>query len=233
MSKYLSPDGKFKGSVGLLLIAAVTLAPTTWLELRVVWRSSWYPEELTLKELIARGPGGNPHVVVTDFDLSDEVFFFHYQQGDMTSGTDSRKQAEAWNAQGAGHSSEWIEVAVPITPHGADGVSSPNKVEAVLTSGQTPNIYHLNRLMARPKVRVLVSNGIRSLCLEQLDLMIAHPETDMKTCLILDLDRQPATPWKLLLLGGGCVLCFLFSGWLLVGAFRDLYAAVEERKRKR
>lgn len=159
------------------------------------------PVEIKLKDLIARGPEGNPHVILTDYVTCANIIY-----------------------ETKGSSKSWTQVWVPIVA--ADDIAvvpgkdiTVDRFQAILSSKSVRNLGEIDAVLDKPKLKALVTNKIMSLGdKEQKLLKQNYPGTDFTRCLIIQEGREPASPIKLLLLGGGAGLCLLGGiGCFIVG----------------
>jgi hypothetical protein len=184
-----------------LVIFGVVFVVLGFKEGGVSSESSQTPEEISLKELIARGPNGNPNVIVTDFILCEN---FVYK-------TDHGRWSGAWIP------------AVPadsLTPGQKRG-GSPTKIQALIFTINAQSDAELNQRCNQPKLRALVVNKITSIGAQEKSLLQnAYPGTDFAQCLIIQEGREPAGKVKLfLMLGGGGIATFIGFALLGVGTF--------------
>jgi hypothetical protein len=209
--------------IGILcLVVGLGLGYATYVEYRLGAYATKEPEEIRLQDLIARGPEGNPHVLLTDFELCDN--FVYETRG--------------------GTGSPWSSVWVPIVPRGAGGAGPgqglrPQRVEAILFSGHVSDEAQLERRCAVPRLEGLVTNRIMSLGSEERKLLAgSYPGTDFSRCIIFQEGRQPASLTTVFLLGGGSALCLAAGAGLIAGgAFANGWpgraAPVTRRPRRR
>src|SRR5262245_20731847 len=121
--------------VALILIGIVV----AWIGLNerdVAAMSTQAPEEISLEKLLARGPIGNPNIILTDFSLCrDIVYHLH--------------QPRVW---------------IPIVPGDIDDF--PERlalVHALLVSNNVQNQEELRLRCAKPKLPALVANRLGGL----------------------------------------------------------------------
>jgi hypothetical protein len=152
-------------------------------------RASQAPEEISLENLIARGPSGNPNIILKDFVLCANLVYETKSSG-----------------------SDWSKVWVPAVPTsalppGQTNGGTPTSVRAIIFTLNAPNEMALNQRCAVPKMRGLVTNGLVSLGSEEKSLLHQHyGATNFDTCLIIQEGREPAGVAKLFLMIGGGVL---------------------------
>jgi hypothetical protein len=176
-------------------------------EYRLASSASATPEEITLKNLIARGPEGNPHVRVKEF-LPCQNFIY-----------ESTDNSTVWNKV-------WIPVIVLDLSNPVLGGEQlkPNKVQALIKSSRIKTEREIETVMKPEGVQATVTNKIESLgSEEQKKLQESYPGTDFSKCLILEEGRQPASSSKVLLMGGGGLA-------LLVGGLLILYFGAIKRR---
>src|SRR5262249_14497219 len=77
-----------------LIVGGCILGYFTIQEGRLAATASATPQEITLQQLIARGPAGNAHIILKDFDFCDNLV---YQESE--------------------HGTTWLKVWVPVVPH--------------------------------------------------------------------------------------------------------------------
>src|SRR5258708_6052385 len=118
--------------VALILIGIVI----GWLghnERAVAVRSNQTPEEVPLDRLLARGPNGNPNIILTDFALCRD-FVYHF---------------------------DYPSVLIPIVPVSIE--NSPDRpavVHALIISKNVHNLEELRLRCAKPKLPALVVNRL-------------------------------------------------------------------------
>ncbi len=183
------------GQIGFLaLIATIGLGYLAYDEAKLAPWSSPIPQEIKLKELIARGPTGNSHVIVTDFVLCENLVYTYLEKG----------------------SGDWNGVWIPIVPtEEADPVqpakTHPKKVSCLFYSTKIRNLREVETQLNKPKVKGVVTNVIMAVPDGKTrDLLReSYPDTDFDKCLIIHQDRAPATIVNALLYGGGAVVALI------------------------
>jgi hypothetical protein len=172
-------------------------------------QSSTTPEEITLRQLIERGPEGNPYVVLSDFALGEDYVYEH------------RK----------GQAFLWERVWVPIFPADEAGAQdNPQKVQAIIKSSRVRNAFGLAQLAARKKLRGMVINRVESLSQRETELLQQrYPGTDFSRCLIIEEGREPAKAGdvRAYFVVGSCLLGV--SGLGLLGILGLALAAARRR----
>lgn len=129
-------------------------------EKKLADRASQAPEEIALANLIARGPDGNPNIILKDFVLCDNLVYEEKSTG-----------------------GGWTKVWVPAIPSSAvaPGQRSggrPTSVRAIIFTLNASNAMVLEQRCAVPKMRALVTNGLVSLGSEEKKhLLIAAQRT--------------------------------------------------------
>jgi hypothetical protein len=146
------------------------------------------PERITLNQLIARGPEGNPNIILTDFELGDN-FVYETKNG------------------------AWSGVYVPAFPAGevkpgAGPGQPPAAVKAVIFSLNVHSEGEIGPVLGKRELPALVTNRIRSLGSEEKNLLQQHygAGIDVNKCLLIQEGRTPMS---------GAVLVLIFGGGLL------------------
>lgn len=189
------------GRTGFIaLIVAGGPGYLTYTEGTLAFQSSEKPVEITLKELIAQGPDGDAHVVVTDFFLCENLA--HQFQD---------KKPSVWTHV-------WIP-AVPIDEVENKVGFNPTNVKALFFSTSIRNLTELEAKLNKPKVQGLVTNRISSLETKIRNLLReSYPGTDFDKCLIIQEGRTPFSRGAIYALGGGAALALLLAIGLFVAA---------------
>jgi hypothetical protein len=161
------------------------------------------PQEISLKDLIAKGPGDNAHIVLKDVLLCENIVY------------ESKKNSQTWT-----------KVWVPIVPRGGapDKINlNPSSFGAILMCSTVRDQADLGKLAQNPNLKGMVINEIQSLGAEEKKLLKQkYPDTDFDKCWIFEPDRQPAGMGKIgLFLGGG--------GLLLLGGLGAMIASFRRR----
>ncbi|MCE9548264.1 MAG: hypothetical protein K8T25_22555 [Planctomycetia bacterium] len=190
-------------------IAFIGVAVIYWgiSERRLAETASAEPEAIRLADLIARGPEGNPHILLTEIEMCDN---FVYQK---------REKSETWS-----------KVWIPIVPKGsAQNPRDPSDpVSAILLSERVSNASEIDtKLSKQPQLQGMVTNLIDRLHYsEQRLLERSYPGTDFTKCIIFEEGRTPAGPLKVYSLwAAGGVL-------ILVGLGSVVYGVAPTRARK-
>jgi hypothetical protein len=180
----------------VLMIIGIILAVVGFQERSLAATASQAPEEISLKDLIARGPDGNPNIILTDYVLCDN---FVYQE----------------------RNGSWEHAWVPAVPREQAGQNTGGKatqVKALIFTIHARNQHDLAQRCEQPKLRALVTNRIVSLKSQERDLLAkSYPGTDFSKCLIIQEGREPAGPTKLILMIGGGGFAAL-AGLGMIGA---------------
>jgi len=146
-------------------------------------QASREPEEIALKDLIARGPDGNPNIILKDFALCPNFVY---------------------KSKGGSWTGAWVP-AVPgegLPP--GQPAANPGQIQALIFTINARDQGSLLQLCGQPKLRALVTNKIVSLGSQEKALLSqSYPGTDFSRCLIIQEGREPAGPAKLLLMMGG------------------------------
>jgi hypothetical protein len=183
------------------LVLGLGLGYATYVEYNLGAYATKEPEEMRLQDLIARGPGGNPHLLLTDYELCDNLVY---------------------ESRGAANS-PWTGVWVPIVPRGAaDRVPgqrlAPQQVQAILFTTRASDGADLERRCAGPRLQGLVTNRIMSLGSKERKLLAeSYPGTDFSRCIIFQEGRRPSSLTTVFLMGGGVALCLAAGAGLIAG----------------
>jgi hypothetical protein len=183
-----------------LLIVAILLGFLTYSEGNLAFKSSPYPEEILLKDLIARGPDGNANVVVTNFCLCANYAY----------------EADRNN------NNFWKKLWVPVVPveevdQAAEAPPKPNRVKALFFSTQIHDAGSMNVALNQTKVQGLVTNRIESVHAQVRQLLQQnYPGTNFDACLIIQVGRTPFSRTVVYLFGAGSLLALLGAGGIFL-----------------
>jgi hypothetical protein len=173
------------------------------------------PERITLKQLIARGPDGNPNIILTDFELGDN---FVYEEKD----------------------GRWTGVYVPAFPAGEPKAAGgpgqpPAAIKAVIFSLHVHSQAEVDSVLAKRELPALVTNRIRSLGSEEERLLQNHygGGIDTKKCLLIQEGRTPMSGAVLALIFGGGLLCLLGAVGIVVGSIVADYKRTGPKRKGR
>lgn len=130
------------------------------------------PDQLTVRQLIARGAEGNPYVEVSDFFLGDN---FVYEEKDGT----------------------WRTVWLPIGP--AENQGEPlTSVKLVVKTNSVKSEADLPAIAATPGLRGMIMNHISSMGSEEHKILSSsYPGTNLNDVLIFELNKDPAQMKKM------------------------------------
>src|SRR5262249_2912344 len=185
----------------LLIVVGCILGYFTIQEGRLAATASATPQEITLQQLIARGPEGNAHIILKDFDFCDNLV---------------RQQSE--------HGTTWTKIWVPVVPRqgnreGAGG--QVQNVQAIVKSSKVHGEFELNNFTQQTSLQGMVTNRIDSLGSEERKILQqSYPQTDFSKCLIIEDGRQPTSSGKILLMGAGTLVLVAGGVGLLVFSAR-------------
>jgi len=155
-------------------------------ELSLSQRSSREPEEISLIQLIRRGPDGNPNIVLTDFSIFDDYIY----RKNLVGGT-------------------WTKVWVPILPSvgSTAGDKEPAAIRAFLYSEDIQNEAQVRQRFDRPKLRGMVNpNATKPGIIGRMLIRKNFPGTAPEKCLIIEEGKEPAGILKLALWALGFVV---------------------------
>lgn len=178
----------------LLLIASFFLLGFAWMERNLAVGASTTPEEISLKDLIARGPEGNPNIILKDYELGDNYVY------------DKEKYSKSWKKV-------WVPVMAVTDPEHADPPgrhAAVKNVQAILVSTRVKNESELVDRLDQERLPGMVTNRIDSLGYQEKELLSkSYPNANLDKCLIIEEGREPAGSGKLVALGGGGILSLL------------------------
>ncbi len=202
--------------IGLAVVGGILIG---WgvMEWRLGRGASATPERISLKQLIARGPEGNPNIILTDFALCDN-YVIEEENG------------------------RWKGVYIPVIPAdeanlGGGPAHAGANVKAVLFTLNVRNEADIARVLERRELPALVTNRILSLGSEEKKLLQqSYAGFNADTCLIIQEGRTLTRGSTLtLIFGGGAVLLLGGIGLLAFGIVRSRQekATLAKRKRRR
>jgi hypothetical protein len=188
--------------IGALVVAGI-LGYMTYVEGTMALQSSATPETISLKKLIARGPDGNAHIIITDFALCENL---------VNQANERSKDV-------------WTQVWIPVVP--IDEVDpdaripvTPRNVKALVFSTNVRNAIEVETRLAKPSIQGMVTNRISSLETKiRALLQQSYPDTDFDKCLIIQEGRAPFSVGLVFLTGAGAVLALLVAVALFLGAW--------------
>jgi hypothetical protein len=159
------------------------------------------PERISLQQLIARGPEGNPNIILTEFELGDN-FVYETKNG------------------------SWTGVYVPAMPTGqAKPAMAPGQpqapIKAVIFSLNVHSEHEIGTVLGKRELPALVTNRIRSLGSEEKRLLEQHygAGIDVDHCLLIQEGRTPMNGALLALMFGGGLLLLAASAGIVVATF--------------
>ena len=158
-------------------------------------RSSSEAEQISLRNLISRGPEGNPNIILTDFAIVDEYAV-------------EKKRL----------SGKWTKVWVPIVPADTSPDTMPLAVHAVIFSDKVENARQVHERFDRPQLRGLIDPQAAEPGLTASIMWKSKfPNLDLKKCIVIVEGKRPASILKLILLWLGCLLFLGMAGsvWYL------------------
>src|SRR5262249_23501112 len=152
---------------------------------------------------IARGPEGNPNIILTDFELCDNYVITE-------------------------ENGRWKGVYVPIVPLGegpkSGGQARPTSgIKAILFSINVHNSSDIKRVLEKRELPARVMNSIKSLGSEETSLLQqSYGGLDPKKVLIIQEGRKVMSGAILaLMLGGGGVLVLAGGAVIVMGVIRN------------
>jgi hypothetical protein len=190
----------FRFGIALIVFGGI-LGYFTIQEGRLAATASSTPQEITLQQLIARGPEGNAHIILKDFEFGDNMV---YQQDE--------------------HGTTWAKVWVPVVPHQGirEGVGGRIlNIQAIVKSSKVPGQSEFNQFATQTSIQGMVTNRIDSLGSEERGILQkSYPQTDFSKCLIVEDGRKPSSSGVILLMGAGTIVLIAGGAGLLVLSFR-------------
>lgn len=207
-------DGKRYLLVGAIMAVVVggILFVVGLQERKLAATASQVPEEITLKDLIARGPNGNPNIILKDFVLCENFVY--------------KTRGPVWEAA-------WVP-AIPreAMPPGQKQGGRPAAVQAIIFTINASSEQDLFQRCGQARLPALVTNGLVSLgSQEQALLQQSYPGTDFTRCLIIQEGREPAGVIKqVVMIGGGGLLTLIGLG---LGGFMGVQWYLEPPKPRR
>ncbi len=160
--------------------------------------ASSQPQELTLQQLIDRGPDGNANVRVSDFTLGDNFAYF------------------------SDHSDVyWTRVLIPAVPNTMGEQAAHVLIPKVIVkSTHVHDDNEMDAIHERTQLQGLVINRIESLSKDERGILAQdYPGIDFDHCIILEEGRTPSNGSMLFLMGGGGLALLLVGGGLLMSNF--------------
>jgi hypothetical protein len=197
-----------------MAVGGVILIGWGVMEWRLGRGASATPERISLKQLIARGPEGNPNIILTDFVLCQNIVVTE-------------------------KNGRWDNIYIPVIPadEAQQGAAPlrPTNVKAVLFSLNVHSEAEIATVLDKKELPALVTNRIRSLGSEEKDLLQKnYGGIDANTCLIIQEGRKPFSGTLLVVIfGGGTVLLLGGAGLLVWGVMAARQATPSRPKRKR
>ncbi len=172
-------------------------------ESRLAEASSKDPEVIALDKLIARGPEGNPNIVLTDFQICRNFV----------------RRAKLIDGKPNG---DWLRVWVPVVSRGGGGLlgqllASGKQIQAILISEHVRNENQLIGQLQVDRLPGMVINRIASLGSEEKKFLHeSYPGVDFDKCLIIEEGRKPSSADAITAYNGGGVLLLLGGIGLIV-----------------
>ncbi len=185
--------------IGLIcIVAGPAIAYLGWNEKKVADSSTQSPEEISLKDLIARGPNGNPNIILTGFEPCTNYVV--------------TMKGNTWN-------SAWVPIVVGVPGQNAEKTTNASALVFTLNARDEGSLYGL---VGVPKLKALVTNNLMSIGSEEKKLLQqSYPGTDFAKCLIIQQGREPAGALQVWgMIGGGAVLAVIGLGCLVGGFVR-------------
>lgn len=173
------------------LMAATACAFFGALETNLAMRSSSEPEKIALRDLIARGPEGNPNIILTDFKILGN---FSIEKKAIT-----RK---------------WTKVWVPVVPADTPDSDTQTPIRVVLFSDEIRSEKQVYERFAKPQLAGLIDPESAKPALSAA-VFGKRKLPDLKNCIVIVEGKGSAGLLKLSLLWVGCAVFLLMAGGVL------------------
>ncbi len=137
-------------------------------------RSSREPEEISLRDLIARGPEGNPNIILKDFSIFEGYIY-------------EKKRL----------SGKWTKVWIPIIPTDDDENASgkPAAIRAFVFSKHVGSEEEVHQWFDRSQLRCMVNpDAPKPGIIGSVLIKRSYPGTDPNKCIILEEGKEPVGP---------------------------------------
>ena len=220
-------------AIALLGLAAI-LAYLGLRQYEIRARAAEAPAQMTLRELLARGPGDNVHVTLTGFNYCDR---FSYAEKRIGSGWSAAffPIVPAGERAGTGLQEETVKLdAKSAEALHREGValsggmgrlhgkpSLPGKVTVVVVSKRLHNDSDVAAFIAQRSIDGLVVEPSESLNrYERSELQGRFPTLVLSNCVLIEEGRGPPGVWLLVLLFGGSGAAVVFATSLCFMAHR-------------
>jgi hypothetical protein len=204
----------------IMVIGGIVIIFHAIQNMRLASASSSQPQQLTLKQLIANGPGNNNHVIVTDFTPAAN-YVYRYQKGkyEVVSNPETKRWTEVWVPL-------VVETNAAPQPPGFNpggfvpgGIGPrPSAVQVVVRLEGTHDKIGVDQWCnSKRQVQGMVVNLTESLDSKTEELLKeAYPATDFSRLLIIHEGRKPTTASTVLLeVCGGTVMIVLGGLWFM------------------
>ena len=173
-----------------------------WRESKLASHADSTPQRISAAELIAKGPGDNANIELTDYlDLS--YSFVVQEKGS--------RWIKCWvpvvELNGPFHN-QLKELPENIAP---DKFPTPHNIKIIAVTSKARNEDDLARIFSAPALQGLVVNDIQSLGSKERDILArSFPGTNFKDVYLIDLGRTPSS-------SGAITGFFALGGLLVVG----------------
>ncbi len=204
------------GILGLVLVSVPLL---TKINQSRLGEFSKEPESLTVSQLIQRGPKGNAHLTLTDFEIS-------------------RAEVVKVGTKTAGLITTWEYVLIPIHPSG----ERTKTLHIVVKGANVTQEKDIEQLLQRKSLTGLIINVFDSIPHDAQKLLRQNnPDTDFDSTILFQPDRSPpGTKSRHDFVIVGVILTVLalilwyFGSWRdFVGMIKEELTKVQEKNRKR
>lgn len=176
-------------------------------ELQLAGAMSDTPTRMTCRELGEKGAEGNPHVILTDFVLTDDIVYEHKRKT-----SDSSKWKKVWVPAVPSDSAYARAVRAPDAD--LSEIPTPRPVNVIVVSSDTKNEAELAELEAKKELDGMVVNLISSLGHQEKKLL-EESYGDVSRAQIFEVGRRPADK----LLAIGAILAGAVAALLVLRSF--------------
>ena len=173
-----------------LIVGGFVLLSLGYREWRLASLSNATPQQMTLADLAANGPGDNIHIELSDFCLLPELSVVKMNGENVDT-------------------SRWTYVWIPAVPIGGAGLPGNDDVKVIIGANRIPNVRKLEEFCRRPTLRGLVVNETDGLDSEERKLLNEGLQgVDAASCYFFRSGQGPVNGviQAFLLLGGAVLL---------------------------
>jgi hypothetical protein len=189
--------------ISLLLVASGCLMGYYGIqEFRLTRKATKTPEDLTLQQLIARGPEGNAHVRIRDFVLGENFVYLKDSRNDV------------WQVV-------WAPAGPRQTSPEVPRLTVPDPLRVIIKDPTARSEHDIWALAQQPYLQGMVINQIESVGSKEKEVLQRDfPRTDWESCLILEVGRKPSGGGRVFIMLIGSVILLFGGGLVLVASWR-------------